>query len=111
MALKVVSWNSNGWGQGKLEELHSAAKYVGGDPHVIVLQEVDLEVPTAALPGYWTTGEMQNLAMAPRGRGVALLLAEGSKVLGQVCDDCWVVAAVATPVGQAVVVGLYIPPV
>ena len=59
-----------------------AAREVGDSPHVLALQEVDVVVPTAALEGYWTTEELQNVAAAPRGRGVALLLGDGCKVLG-----------------------------
>lgn len=65
-----------------MESLLDAARTVGDSPHAIVLQEVDVEVPSAALGGYWTTEELQNVAAAPKGRGVALLLGDGCKVLG-----------------------------
>ena len=76
----MASWNCNGWGQGKLQALFDTIQAADGQPAVVALLEVDLALPDAVHDGYWTSPDLYNLTVAPRGgRGVALLVRMGER--------------------------------
>ena len=109
----MASWNCNGLGGGKLAALVSTLDAAGSSPHAVALQEVDGPVPERAHERYWTSPDLGNTALAPRGgRGVALLLRQDVRLLGAIPDVCFLAAALSIPGhGQMVVVAVYIPPV